>query len=294
LKVSLVMCTIGRSDDLRRFLDSLCAQTYTNYEIIIVDQNSDDRLIDIVEKYKKLVYLKYVKSELKGLSKNRNIGLQYVEGDIIAFPDDDCVYPRHTLIRVIEVFSNAEKRVDSISVRFNRLMGEGKEQSEFNDFVWDKTKKMKIITKYNWLRKTCSITMFVKRNIQIQVGIFNENLGLGGALIPAGEDYDYALNILDYGYNMYFIPEIAVLHPVPEINSLNQVDYDTNRHRVELTGKVNMYLSNHYRLGVKFKLFRMLDRMVGFLYRLIQLDMRRCDLILTDIRTMIRYWDLKL
>ena len=49
---SLIVCTVGRSQDiLEQLLISLTIQEYSDFEIILVDQNLDDRLISLVEKY---------------------------------------------------------------------------------------------------------------------------------------------------------------------------------------------------------------------------------------------------
>lgn len=48
--------------------------------------------------------IKYIHIEQKGLSLARNIGLKYVKGDIVAFPDDDCEYPADLLKEVNDFF----------------------------------------------------------------------------------------------------------------------------------------------------------------------------------------------
>lgn len=55
MKFGLVLCTVGRDKEVENFLESLKNQTYVNYELIIVDQNKDDRLEKIIEKYSALL-----------------------------------------------------------------------------------------------------------------------------------------------------------------------------------------------------------------------------------------------
>ena len=50
------------------------------------------------------IFITHIKIKEKGLSLARNIGLNYVKGDIIAFPDDDCEYPPNLLSKVHELF----------------------------------------------------------------------------------------------------------------------------------------------------------------------------------------------
>jgi len=103
MKFSLVMTTLGRDKDIINFIESLLKQTYTNYELIIVDQNSDDRVVKIFDQYKEKINIKYHHCAKRGISVGRNMGLKYVTGDIIGFPDDDCEYDSDTLIKIIHV-----------------------------------------------------------------------------------------------------------------------------------------------------------------------------------------------
>lgn len=290
MKFSLIMCTLNRVNEVNRYLESLSNQSFRNFELIVVDQNEDNRLEKIINRYKDCIDLTYIKSTEKGLSKNRNIGLKYVTGDIIAFPDDDCVYPKHTLERIQEIFSN--NKVDSITIQFTELIEEGKHQLELNNFDTSSLRNLKRINKYNCLRRTCSITVFVSKNVHNSIKQFNEKIGLGGPLIQAGEDHDYVFNILKSGFNMIYVPQIAVLHPVPEINLLDKDQYNKNRNRIELTGKVNMYMANNHKLGIDFKFFRVFDRLLGLLYRAIRLETKRCKLIIFDIKSMFKNWNI--
>ena len=58
---------------------------------------------EIISEYTHLNII-HVKSNTKGLSYNRNIGLEYAEGEYIAYPDDDCEYYPNTLKEVEEAF----------------------------------------------------------------------------------------------------------------------------------------------------------------------------------------------
>jgi Glycosyltransferases, probably involved in cell wall biogenesis len=93
MKFSLIMATYGRSNEIENFLISLKNQTYKNFELIVIDQNDDDKAYKIIKKFQNDINIIYLKVSFKGLSKARNYGLNYASGQIIAFPDDDCEYP---------------------------------------------------------------------------------------------------------------------------------------------------------------------------------------------------------
>ena len=73
--VSLIMPTLNRFDDIYIFMESLLEQTYKNFELIIVDQNDNDKVKEIADKYVDRLDIKYIKSSKKGLSYNRNLGI---------------------------------------------------------------------------------------------------------------------------------------------------------------------------------------------------------------------------
>jgi glycosyltransferase involved in cell wall biosynthesis len=90
---------IVRTSELRCLLESLTQQGFVDYEVILVDQNDDDRVQELMDEFLDRVPLKRTSSP-KGASRARNVGLSLASGDIIAFPDDDCWYPRDLLKNV--------------------------------------------------------------------------------------------------------------------------------------------------------------------------------------------------
>ena len=114
--VSLIMPTLNRFDDIYRFMDSLLEQTYKNFELIVVDQNDNDKVKEIVDKYVDCLDIKYIKSNKKGLSYNRNLGIDVAKGEVLAFPDDDCAYKPDTIEKAIN-FLKKIRTIKSIVVK---------------------------------------------------------------------------------------------------------------------------------------------------------------------------------
>ncbi|MPN49512.1 hypothetical protein SDC9_197133 [bioreactor metagenome] len=69
----------------------------------MVDQNPDDRLLPILGDYENLFPVRRFRSA-PGLSRARNVGLEQITGEVIAFPDDDCTYPPGILRSVADAF----------------------------------------------------------------------------------------------------------------------------------------------------------------------------------------------
>ncbi|HEY4074281.1 MAG TPA: glycosyltransferase family A protein [Herbaspirillum sp.] len=116
MKFSLVLATVGRSEEVARFLASLDAQDYRNFELIVIDQNDDERLAPLLKVYRERFRFLHVRSA-RGLSRARNVGLRLAGGDVIAFPDDDCWYPLGLLQKVASEL-NGNPDIDGITGRF--------------------------------------------------------------------------------------------------------------------------------------------------------------------------------
>ena len=89
--VSVIIPTFNRADIIRETLDSVLAQTYSNFEAIVIDDGSADRTRAVVSAYRD-PRIKYSYKENGGLSSARNAGLDLARGEFIAFLDSDDVW----------------------------------------------------------------------------------------------------------------------------------------------------------------------------------------------------------
>ncbi|MGG3937832.1 glycosyltransferase family 2 protein [Geobacillus stearothermophilus] len=207
MKISLVMATIGRTWEVERLLTSLEKQTYKNFEVIIVDQNNDDRLNPIIEKFKDSFFIKRIKSE-KGLSRARNKGLKHISGDIVAFPDDDCWYPKDLLYKVFRFFCE-HPSIDGLT---GRSVNEYFENSAGNF-----QKNSIFINRYNVWNTAISFTIFVRRKVTEKI-FFDEMLGVGANTpFGSGEETDFLLRCLNNNFKLYYDFNLIVHHPDPLI-----------------------------------------------------------------------------
>ena len=85
--VSVIIPTFNRAYLLGRAVESVLSQTYNNYEIIVVDDGSDDGTGEIIESFNKRV--RFFRIPHSGVSKARNTGIEKAKGDWISFLDSD-------------------------------------------------------------------------------------------------------------------------------------------------------------------------------------------------------------
>ena len=95
--VSVVIPTYNRSELLQRAIESVLSQTYQNFELIVVDDNSQDNTHATVLGFKdhRVQYIK--NDESQGPSAARNKGVLQARGEFVAFLDDDDVWMKDNL-----------------------------------------------------------------------------------------------------------------------------------------------------------------------------------------------------
>ncbi|HZW03849.1 MAG TPA: glycosyltransferase family A protein, partial [Anaerolineaceae bacterium] len=87
-------------------LDSLRRQGFADFEVILVDQNQDDRLDGLAQEYAACFPLQHLKIQSYGASRARNWGGRCASGDILLWPDDDSWLPEDFLERLSQTFES--------------------------------------------------------------------------------------------------------------------------------------------------------------------------------------------
>ncbi|MHB1105158.1 MAG: glycosyltransferase family 2 protein [Lutibacter sp.] len=107
--ISIIIPTYNRAHLLRETLDSVLAQTYANWECIIIDDGSTDNTFEVVSNYiKKDSRFKYLVrpiERIKGASTCRNIGLENAKGEFIQFLDSDDLLSGNKLFDQITILA---------------------------------------------------------------------------------------------------------------------------------------------------------------------------------------------
>jgi len=209
MRFSLIMATINRTDEVLRLLKSLNEQSYKNFELIIVDQNNDDRIDAILQNNKLSFHYIHLKSE-KGLSKARNIGLKHISGDIVCFPDDDCEYSKETLEQARSCFKNNE--VDGV-VGVLKTLG-NKKICNVSSFYRENSD---LIDFKDIFMGIGSAQVFYKKEVFLKIGNFDEYLG-AGTDFGSGEDGDILVRAMSNKCKLYFNGEVEIFHPDLPLN----------------------------------------------------------------------------
>lgn len=107
IKVSIIIPVYNVEKYLKRCLDSVLCQTYTNFEVILVDDGSTDNSRDICDEYKKYdKRIKVIHKNNEGVSVARNKGIEVATGKYILFLDSDDFIEKNCIEILIKSISN--------------------------------------------------------------------------------------------------------------------------------------------------------------------------------------------
>ena len=185
--VSIIIPTFNREKELSRAIDSVFKQTYTNWEVCLVDNNSSDNTINLIKSYNDSRIKLYMIENNGVIAASRNLGIQNAKGKYLAFLDSDDWWKRKKLAESVKILEQEE-----ISVVYHDLFIKNKKNQKFF-FKKTKSRKLKkpvfndLIINGNTLL-TSSVVL--RREVMTKINGFNEDKNL-----VAIEDYNAWLKI---------------------------------------------------------------------------------------------------
>lgn len=205
-KVSIIIPTKNDEKWIEKCLNSISDLEFKDYEVIIVDGHSEDRTLEIANKFGCRVIF-----EEKGtISYARDLGVKHAKGDFIAFTDADCIVAKNWLNELLRVFED-DKMQRIAAVGGPNLTPE--DDSEFGKCVGDVLFFLsKAGARYGFTSNeikevyhnpTCNV-MYRKKVLK-EVGGFNHEL-----ITVDDEELDY--RIRKKGYRILFNPNAIVWH----------------------------------------------------------------------------------
>lgn len=201
-KISILLPTLGeRSKEIEKLFISLTKQSYSNFELIVVVQDNFSKVNEICEKYANIFEIKNIQSCKKGISVARNVGLNFINGDIVMLSDDDAWYPSDALERVVTFFAEKPEADILLTQIYDPIRG-----IYYKDYG-KTSKKLRCI--FDLLSKSSIEIAFRYSNVNIR---FDEMFGLG-AIFVAGEENDFLIQCYRKNANIYYLPVITVYHP---------------------------------------------------------------------------------
>jgi glycosyltransferase involved in cell wall biosynthesis len=192
---SVIIPTYNQCKFLKKALLSVKKQTFNNYEIIIIDNHSNDGTREYIKSLKKKVIYKKIKN--KGvIAKSRNLGLRFAKGSWISFLDSDDIWHKDKLKKTFDKIKKNNFDIICNDEWIKNLTSNSKKIWTYGPF---KKKFYKSLLLYGNRNSTSATT--VKKNFLSKNKIlFNENKNFITA-----EDYEFFLKIAFCGGIFYYL-----------------------------------------------------------------------------------------
>lgn len=209
--LSLVVSTCGRANPFGQLFASLEAQTFQQFEVVIVDQNADGRAGEPEREGWSFPIRRLRTPGERGLSRGRNAGLASATGGVLLFPDDDCWYPPHFLAAALEGMEARDADV---------LLGRASDPVTGRSINGRFEPAATQVTRHNVWTTGIEWVAFFKRPVLDRIGGYDTEIGIG-AQSPwqSCEGQDAVLRALAAGFRCWFDPAVFGHHAELDIRS---------------------------------------------------------------------------
>jgi glycosyltransferase involved in cell wall biosynthesis len=207
--VSAVICTRNRPDKIGNAVDSVLANTYSNFDLTIIDQSTNGETEAIVlragERDSRIHYQRMGKS---GLSRAYNQAIASTTGPIIAFTDDDCLVPSDWIEKIVAAF---EEQRDGELMYGQVLPAYPADGGEALTPLLRIDKPERLDRANGFRVFGMGANFAARRSLFERVGTFDEALGGGGPL-KSSQDFDLAYRAYRHNAAILLRPEVIIRH----------------------------------------------------------------------------------
>ena len=204
VKYSFIVPVFNRPDEVDELLESLCSQTFKDFEVVIVEDGSEKPCKDVCDKYAGILDLHYYYKDNSGPGQSRNYGAERAKGDYVIILDSDVVLPAGFLQAVEDElqarpatawggpdaahpsFTPVQKAISYSMTSFFTTGGIRGGKAKMDKFY------------------PRSFNMGIRRDVYQQQGGFSK--------MRFGEDIDFSYRIVEAGHQPRLFPEAWVWH----------------------------------------------------------------------------------
>lgn len=201
---SVIIPVYNRPDEIKELLQSLTRQSYTNFEVVIIEDGSADKCKQIAESFNDELDISYYFKENSGQGFSRNFGFKKAAGDYFIIFDSDCLIPphyfetvnRHLQTRWLDACGGPDRAHKSFSTLQKAIS-----YSMTSPFTTGGIRGNK---------KHAGTFHPRSFNMGISPQVFEETGGF--KITRMGEDIEFSIRINQHGFTTGLIPEAYVFH----------------------------------------------------------------------------------
>lgn len=219
IKLSVIVCTYNRAEILCETLNSFKSIDFHRHsiEVIVVDNNSNDRTVEVVQRASTGDHLiRYVYESRQGLSNARNTGIKHATGNFIAFVDDDVFFDKDWGANAV-LYVNSHREFSCFAGRIFPLYEGGLP-------VWLRPELSGVystldlgteVRPLNFPRTPVGANMIIRREVFDRIGGFDTELGRKGTNLLSNEEWEFFRKAAEAGFRTMYLPQVCVQHRIP-------------------------------------------------------------------------------
>ncbi len=196
--VSIIIPNYQGGATIAKCLEAAFASKYRNFEVIVVDDCSEDNSIEVIQNFPcKLIRLE----SHAGAAQARNIGAAHSNGDTLFFTDADCILQQDTLSIVNQALSSEDP---------NTVIGGSYTRIPFDNNFFSLFQS--VFVNYSETREAACPDYIATHAMVIDARSFRESGGFTETFLPILEDVDFSHRLRQDGYRLVMNPAIQVQH----------------------------------------------------------------------------------
>ena len=271
MKISVIIPTYNRKKTLARAIQSVINQSLSPFEILIIDDGSNDGTEEWVKE--NFQNIKYIYQNNRGVSSARNIGIKNANGDWIAFLDSDDEWLPNKLHEQVKAIESNPKikffHTNEIWIRNGVRVNQMKKHKKYGGYIFEKCLD---------ICRVSPSSVLIRKEVFDNIGVFDESLRVC-------EDYDLWLRITSK-YPVVFLDEPLIYKYGGHADQLSKVNDGIESYRIQSLEKIikSGLLSDEQKvMAVNVLVNKMKIYSKG-------LEKRKKLAALQDIKKSIQYW----
>jgi glycosyltransferase involved in cell wall biosynthesis len=207
-RLSVLVCTRNRANKLSRTIASILDNRFADFELIIVDQSTDERSKIVVESFID-PRIRHIEMHTIGLARARNLAIARSCAEIIVFTDDDCICEPEWLSAIMAEY----EREPAAAGIFGRVLPYGEGRSDMYCPATIGRLERRVVDRPVVPSEVLGAgnNMSFRKSVFRDIGLFIETLGAGTPM-KSGEDTEFVYRMLHHRMTLVYSATPLVYH----------------------------------------------------------------------------------